>query len=274
MAKKGKRKKEMSFRVITALGLVAGLSILLMNFMFFSKNQQIYAIINLVAMVTMVGMPLSFKYSYYKKTKKIEMLFPKYLRDVAENISVGMTLPQAMKSAATNDYDVLTPYVRAMSNKIEWGIPLDKVLLDFAAHTGSKSMKRNIQTINEAHRSGGTIDTILKSVAQSLQELEIIKKERSTSVYSQMVNGYMIYVIFLGVMIALATVLVPTFNSFGGVQPGMQEAFNEIFTSITIIQGFFAGIAIGKMAEGSLMAGIKHSLVLVIFGYSMFLIFT
>ena len=229
--------------------------------------------VNLVAMIVIVGMPLFYRYNAYKKTKRIELLFPKYLRDVAENISVGMTLPQAMKSASTNDYAELTPYVKAMSNKIEWGIPFDKVLMDFASHTGSKSMRRNIQTINEAHRSGGTIDTILKSVAQSLQELEIIKKERSISVYSQMVNGYTIYVIFLGVMIALSTVLVPTFNSFGGVQPGMQEAFTEIFTSITVIQGFFAGIAIGKMAEGSLMAGIKHSLVLVIFGYSMFLIF-
>ncbi len=227
----------------------------------------------LLAFAIIIGFPLIYRYENYKIIKKVEQIFPKYLVNITENIATGMTLPQAMRSASSNDYGVLTSYVKAMSSKIDWGIPFENVLAEFAGSTGSKSMKRNVQTIIEAHRSGGKIDTILKSVSQSLQELEHIKKERAASVYAQMINGYMIYILFLGVMIGLSTILVPAFNKFGGVQPGTAESFSQIFKSITIIQGFFAGIAIGKMAEGTIVAGFKHSIALVIFGYSMFLIF-
>jgi pilus assembly protein TadC len=43
-----------------------------------------------------------------------------------------------------------------------------------------------------------------------------------------------------------------------------------IFTVFIIIQGFFAGLATGKMAEGSLVAGFKHSMLLVFMGYIIF----
>jgi len=183
-----------------------------------------------------------------------------------------MTLPQAMRATSSIDYGVLTPYIREMASKVSWGITFEKIMEDFAKKTGSKSMKRNVQTIIETHRSGGAMDTILKSVAQSLIELERIKKERSASVYAQMINGYLIYIVFLGVMIGLSSVLVPAFR-LGETLPDLQGVFAEIFRALIIIQGFFAGLAIGKMAEGNLIAGIKHSLVLVVFGYSAFLIF-
>ena len=204
--------------------------------------------------------------------KKIEEMFPKYLGDIAQNIASGMTLPQAIRTASKNDYGVLTPLVKEITAKISWGITLERVLHDFAEKTGSHLMKRNVQTIIETHRSGGSIDTVLKSVAQSLIELERIKKERSSSVYSQMINGYVIYLIFLGVMIGMSSFLIPTFK-FSETNADLENTFKEIFQSLVVIQGFFAGISIGKLAEGSLQAGIKHSLVLVVFGYSAFVLF-
>lgn len=271
--KKSGEKLEMNIRIATVLAFAIGAVILLLNFYFLSIPSQMHGIVNLFAAVIIIGVPLAYKYNEYKKIKKIENLFPRYLRDVAENISTGMTLPQAMRTAAKNDYGELTPYAKSLSAKIGWGIPFEIILMDFANNTGSKTMKRNVQTIIETHRSGGTIDTVLKSVAQSLQELERIKRERASSIYAQMINGYLIYVVFLGVMIGLATILVPSFTKFGDADPNIQGTFTETFRALTIIQGFFAGIAIGKMAEGTIVAGLKHAMALVILGYSAFIIF-
>jgi flagellar protein FlaJ len=270
--KKVKQTKGMSkFTKLSIMTTIIGVAIVYMNFLFFSKFAQIFAILNMLGAFIILGIPLFYKYNQYKTSKKIESIFPKYLRDVSENVSTGMTLPQAMRAVASHDYSVLTPYVRGMNAKISWGVPIEKVLTDFANKIGTDTMKRNIQSIIETHRSGGSIDTIMSAVAESSQELEKIKKERSASVYSQMINGYMIYIVFLGVMIALSSVLIPAFK-FEETVPNLQEAFTEIFRSLVIIQGFFAGISIGKMAEGELMAGIKHSVVLVVFGYSAFLL--
>ncbi|MDI6721268.1 MAG: type II secretion system F family protein [Candidatus Aenigmarchaeota archaeon] len=252
--------------------ILSGIFLIYLNFAFFSLSPQMFSAITLVSGILVIGIPLMIKYSDYKKVKRIETLFPRYLSDIAENISSGMTLPQAIRIAAKNDYDVLTPYVRDINAKISWGIPLEIVMNDFAVKSGSVTMKRNVQTIIETHRSGGSIDIVLKSVAQSLLELERIKKERSSSIYSQMINGYVIYIIFLGVMIGLSSFLIPTFR-FNETSADLEKTFVDIFRSLIVIQGFFAGLSIGKLAEGTIQAGIKHSLVLVVVGYSAFLLF-
>ena len=37
-----------------------------------------------------------------------------------------------------------------------------------------------------------------------------------------------------------------------------------------MVQGFFAGLVTGKMAEGSIVAGFKHSILLITTGYTLF----
>ncbi|MBI4170863.1 MAG: type II secretion system F family protein [Candidatus Aenigmarchaeota archaeon] len=269
---KKKKSRPLGLKKISLISFAAGSALLYVNILLFSSETQIFAIFNLIAAVIVLGIPLTIKFKIYRNIKEIEAQFPKYLRDIAQNIGAGMTLPQAIKSTLVNNYGVLNPYIKEVSAKISWGVSFEKAMHDFAVKTKSTTMRRNIQTIIETHRSGGQIDTILVSVAQSLQELEKIKKERSASVYAQMINGYLIYIVFLGVMIGLATVLIPAFR-LEETLPDLQKVFVDMFRSLTVIQGFFAGIAIGKMAEGTLIAGLKHSMVLVIFGYSAFLIF-
>jgi flagellar protein FlaJ len=209
-----------------------------------------------------------YRYSHYTKLKKIETMFPTFLSDVTKNINTGMTLPQAMRTVSAVDYSVLSPYVKEMNAKINWGIPFEKVLLGFAKKTESKSLKRTIWTIIEAHRSGGTINTVLEAVSQSLKEMEKIKKERSTSIYSQMITGYLVYVVFLCVMIGMSKFLMPSIQIESNQSP-----FTELFRNMAIIQGLFAGLAIGKMSEGTLLAGIKHSLIMVTIGIAAFILF-
>ncbi|MEM7819711.1 MAG: type II secretion system F family protein [Candidatus Aenigmatarchaeota archaeon] len=260
------------FAKISIITTIIGGIILIENFIFLSKNPQLFAIINMIAAIIILGIPLMYKYNEYKKIKKIESIFPKYLRDIAESISAGMTLPQAIRSVTKNDYDVLTPYVNEINAKISWGVPFEKVFNNFANKIGTPLMKRNVQSIIETHRSGGSMDTVLRAAAESLQELEKIKRERSASIYSQMINGYMIFVVFLGVMIGMSSMLIPAFRFEETGMGDMRAVFTEIFRSLIIIQGFFAGLSIGKMAEGTIIAGIKHSIVLVVFGYSAFLL--
>lgn len=263
---------KMDIKLLSLITIPIGLIVIYINFMFFSRVTMVFAILNLVAATIILGIPLIYRYSQYTKVKKLEYVFPRFMRDVTKNINTGMTLPQAIKAACSNDYDILTKYVKAMDAKISWGIPFEKVLRDFSEKSGSESLKRTVQTIIEAHRSGGTVNTVLDAVADSLQEIEKIKKERSASVYSQMVNGYIIYLVFLGVMIGLSTFLLPAFQweQAGGVD--MRAIFLELFRNLIIIQGIFAGLAVGKMAEGTFIAGIKHSLILTIFGYVAFLV--
>jgi len=256
-------------RLITVICVAIGIIIFLFNYTFFKENSYIFGVINIIIGLIALGIPIMLKYNKYKQTKEIEAIFPKFLADINENINAGMTLPQAIKSTKNTNYGSLTPYVTKMINKLEWGINFEQILENFAKEVDSPVIRRTVRTINEAHRSGGTIGTVLESVSSAVQEIERIKKERSASIYSQMINGYFIFFIFLGVMFGLSEFLIPSFQ-FEGSVANMGSLFKEIFRNMVIIQGFFAGLAIGKMAEGSFIEGLKHSLILVILGYSIY----
>ena len=42
------------------------------------------------------------------------------------------------------------------------------------------------------------------------------------------------------------------------------ESLPNLFLYLLLVQGFFTGFAIGKLAEGSLKAGIKHSFIMIV----------
>jgi len=258
-------------KVLSTICVGTGLLIIYINFTFFTNTPQIFGMMNFFAALIALGLPLATKYGQLKTTREIERRFPEFLRDVTSAIETGMTLPQAIRSVQKNDYGKLSPHIKEMSRKIEWGISFETVLNNFAEKVKSKTITRSVRTIIETHRSGGYIGTVLEAVAESQVILERIKTERASSVYAQMINGYVIFFVFLGVMFGMSNFLVPAFQWEGG-STGLVDVYNTMFRNLIVIQGLFAGLAIGKMAENSLFAGIKHSLVLIAIGYTIFTI--
>ncbi len=258
---------------LTIALIAVGIIILSINYRYFHES-SFFVFVNIITAFTVAGIPLGIKYIKYKRSRQIELIFPTFLRDITSNLKTGMTLPQAIRATGRNDYGPLNKYVKEIIAKIDWGIPFEKILQIFADVTESLTIKRTVKTITETHKSGGNIGDILDSVARSVQEIEKIKKERSARIYAQMLNGYVIFFVFLGVMLMLSRFLVPAFQE--GAEANAEELtalFNQLFLRLTLIQGFFAGLSIGQMAEGSLTAGIKHVFVLMSIGYTVFTIF-
>lgn len=257
--------------------LVAGIAIISVNFFFFQGLVQIFTILNLVGATMVLGPTTLIKYNEYRDSREVESNFPNFLNDVVSGVESGMTLPQAIESASKNDYGILSPYIKKMANQIDWGIPFDQVLNTLAKGTRSRVLKRTVATIIETHRSGGNIADVLKSVGESIREIEKIKEERKSHVYSQILTGYVIYFVFLAVIIGLQKFLMPTLAFGGAAEMGIGPAesgveYKDIFQNLIIIQGFFSGLAIGKMSEGSILAGLKHLIVFVAIGFTAFTI--
>jgi len=271
-----KIKKNLGFReaydpkFLSVLGVGFGAILYAIGYYLFLSIPFLYGVFTFLAVFSALIMPISYKYSEFKRTREIEKAFPRFLSDINENINSGMSLPQAIRATKGIDYGAMTPYVNDIINKLNWGINFDTILKNFAKATRSPVIIRSVRTINEAHKSGGKIGTVMEAVSRSVQTIEQIKKERTTRIYSQMINGYFIFFIFLGVIFGLSKFLIPSFQ-FQGTVAGLEEILKNIFRNLILIQGFFGGLAIGKMAEGSFVEGLKHSLILIIIGYSIIL---
>ncbi|MFH1473669.1 MAG: type II secretion system F family protein [Candidatus Aenigmatarchaeota archaeon] len=257
---------------ITIVLVVSGLSLFVINFLTIS-----YDLISLISVSIVITGPAVFEYKKYKDNKEIEERFPDFLRDITENIKTGMTLTQAIKSTKRTNYGALTPHVKKIITKIDWAIPFDQILIEFSKKS-TPLIQKTVSTILETYRGGGNITQVLDAASKTIKEINKIRTERFSSIYNQMITGYVIFFIFVGVLIILKNYLVPSLFSFGagfsisGVE-NIGEFYNMIFQWLIILEGFFSGLVVGKMAQGSMIAGLKHSLLLVVVGYGAFLLF-
>ncbi|MBI1971727.1 MAG: type II secretion system F family protein [Candidatus Aenigmarchaeota archaeon] len=258
---------------VIGASLAAAIVVTGINLLYFTHDPLIFQLLGSLAVAMSLGPSLLISYSEYSTAREIETKFPLYITDVVDGVRAGMTLPIAMKAAAKHDYGRLNPSVRQMSAQMDWGVPFDDVLRSFSESAGTPLIRRTVATIIETHRSGGNIVEVLQAVSGAIIEVNKIKSERASHIYGQMITGYTIFFVFLAVLIGLQKFLLPSLSGLGGgLEGGLSGEVNSglydlMFTAMIIIQGTFSGLAIGKMAEGSLFGGLKHSVALVTIGY-------
>ena len=102
--------------------------------------------------------------------------------------------------------------------------------------------------------------------------------------YTLVVQGYIIFFIFIVIIVVMEFKILPissglssTFGSaeaagdiagqlgmFGGGKVATPEELARPFLWFLIIQGFFTGLIIGKLSEGRVKSGLKHSFILMV----------
>ena len=223
------------------------------------------------------------RYLKFTKLKAMEESFPEFLRALSESQKSGITFPQAIVNASKIDYGPLSGEIKKMSYQISWGIPLPKVLDKFSKRMKeSEFLKRSIAIILEAYRSGGDVAEVMESVAESARMVKELEAERKSKFSQQLLIMYAIYIIFIVIIIALNKILLPMFSlsasqdtggmafSMGTIDPAF---YRTIFLHMILIQAVFAGLIAGQVGEGSIIAGIKHSGIMLVIGTIAFILF-
>jgi len=150
------------------------------------------------------------RFFQFKKLHAYEDEFPIFLRDLAESQQAGLTLMQAMASAAKSEYGMLTPEVRRMYNQLTWNVPIDTALNNFSQRMkNSKVIVRAVIVILQANKSGGNVEQTMESLANNIESIKEVQQEKNTMLSQQVVMMYAIFFIFVGITIALVKFLVP-----------------------------------------------------------------
>jgi flagellar protein FlaJ len=254
--------------------------ILILNWLLFREFTTLFQAINIFALF-IVAFPLILtRYLIHRRKKELEDMFPIFLRDFVEAIRSGMTVMQAFETISRNDYKSLSPFIKKMAAQLDWGVPLDKVLLNFAKQTHSKIIGRTVSSLIESHRFGGNLADTFEALSTTAVEIERLREERRLFLHSQMITGYIIFFVFLGVIIGLERFLVPSLSArrhleFGAqvTQADIGKIYKDLFFHLILLQAFFAGLTVGKMAEGAMIAGLKHSLFMMFVGGTIFILF-
>jgi len=264
-------------------GIAAAAVVLTVAFAFFYSDSSMLLFLVGIA-VGVLALPFIIGVSL-ENTRELKMndMFLEFSRNLAESVATGTPISRGIVNMKKKNYGVLNTYVRKLSNQIELGIPVDRALRTFANDVGSPTVERAIALIRQAERAGGEIEYILESTAKSISEIEKLKKERKSVAYNMVVQGYIIFFIFIGIILVMEFKIIPLtagLGNLGGFTGGVQdldktlddgaegefdaEKFTRPFLYLLLAQGFFVGLVIGKLTTGSLKGGLKHSFILMI----------
>lgn len=264
------------------IGIIFSVLILIVDVGFFRGENLFYFLIGIAVAVIALPFVVATVLETAEEKEKNEQ-FLEFTRALAENVKGGTPVGQSVMNMRTKNFGSLSENITKLANQLSIGIPLSRAFDTFGNDIGSLTVKRAINLIKEAEAAGGKIDAILDSVASSIYQIEKLKKERKASVSNLIVQGYIIFFIFIGIMLVMQFKIIPladdvqNFGSVGaggasfaglGVIGGGESVSSEELARpllyMLIIQGIFSGLAIGKLAEGTIKAGVKHSFILTI----------
>ncbi|UCD20971.1 MAG: type II secretion system F family protein [archaeon] len=234
-----------------------------------------YLLVALGVIIIVLPFVMSYLVSVRREKEK-ESKFLEFIRELAESVRSGTPIGKSILAVSRKDLGSLTPHVQKLANQISFGITLKQALRTFAKDTRSEVISRTVELIIQAESSGGNIGSALTAAVKSVSQIEKLRKERKAQVYGMMIQGYVIFFIFVAIMLFVQIKFLPLISSAmlgSGSVAGLSlqgTAFNVIkntFIYLLLIQAFFAGLVIGKLSEGSMKHGIKHSVILVVISY-------
>lgn len=207
------------------------------------------------------------------KQREKEEKFLAFSRDLVESVRSGTPISKSIIQLRARNYGTLTPHIQKMANQLSLGLTLNESLNNFARDTNSRVIVRAVGLISEAERAGGKIESVLDSVSKSVDQIETLRKERKAAVSNLVTQGYMIFIVFIVIMLVLEFKILPLTADLGdleGPSLGLEVSggssdpadFAMPLFVMLLVQSTFAGLVIGKISEGTIKSGFRHSFIL------------
>ncbi|MBN2110827.1 MAG: type II secretion system F family protein [Methanosarcinaceae archaeon] len=240
----------------------------------------------IVLAILLIIIPLSIFYEIkQRRKKKMESSFPDFLKKLASTNETGMTLRDSIRLMARSETDALSYEIRKIWHDVFWGLEINDSLIRFANRMRTQVVTRSLSLITKANESSGDIGEVLMVAARDAASEQGMKRERSMSMMIYIVIIYISFLVFVGVIYVISTTFLSEMaeagrqmaesgSGAGGFLGSFDlEAYTQLFKHAAIIQGLSSGLMAGAMGEGSVMAGLKHSTVMIIIGYTIFTLF-
>lgn len=233
------------------------------------------------AVLSAIG-PVGF-YSYIKMKKKkdIQDQLPDFLREISSSTASGMTVFDAITSAAEADHGKLTPEIKRMSAQLSWGISVHDALNNFAKRINTDAVKRMTITINKALEIGGNTASVFEAAAKEIDQTKRVEMQRKAEMSMYSIVIFISFFVFLAVILVInKTIFSAIFDlqdqmagqSIGNMQIARidKDLLKYTFFSFVMVQSIGGGLLGGFMMDGRLSSGVRFGFVLVLISFFVF----
>lgn len=240
---------------------------------FFSIDDYIF-----IALIVILAMFAIFFEWGRRGVKTYMRLTPIFLSKLASANESGMPIYRAINMIAKTDTSPLKKEISKIKSDLDWGVSLTDALVRFANRLKVFEISRTMTLLNEALKSTGNVTEVLMISAKDATSAELLRRERMTNMFMYVVIVYIAFFVFIGIVYIISSTFLSTLaesaakvqatgQSFSMLQGVDVNLYRNVFMHAAIFQGIFAGMVAGVMGEGSLSAGAKHSLIMLVIAY-------
>jgi len=222
-----------------------------------------------VSLLAISTVPAIFASKYSRERRIVERMLPEFIEDVAEQRKIGLSPEQAIERLGEgNKYGAFSNYVNKMGAQLSWGIPLRKVVSSFTNGVTSWIARAVGTLMLEVVEIGGGTLRGFEDMAAFTRQVSITESDARSSL-----RPFVMIIYIGGLMLTLTTfVMVNMLSSqsalaakgFTSVVSGSSAGTIDDLLTASVFQCWVLGLVAGKMGEGSLAEGFKHSAILVI----------
>jgi archaeal flagellar protein FlaJ len=225
-----------------------------------------------IGLLIIIMFPAIVEYSNYRWIRQIESSIPRLLRDIAESVHSGVTLPKAVEEAAEKGYGPLSKELERVIALFVLANSWEEAVMSLTKRAKIPSLARFATILVEANQSGGRISEVLDTSVELFSNLDQYKEEQLNNMKPYLYTIYASIAVFLIIaFVVLSQFLVPlagTAKNPVGVHNSVSILDINYYTSIlfwaSIVESLFAGIIAGKIGDRSYSAGLRHSVLLLI----------
>ena len=227
-----------------------------------------------------------------RRVKKIEAAIPDFLERLAATNEAGMSMIESFGRVARSDLGALTTEMRRTWADVQWGAHVEAAFDRFEARVRTPAITRVTTLTTNAMGATNDIGPVLRVAADEAKSARRLERNRRNELVTYVVVVYVAFFVFLGIVLALDQVFIPSIptdlgtgggavpgagvgigGSFGELTEATKAAYSLVFFHAGLIQGYVSGFVAGQMSEGRLASGAKHATVMLAIAYAVFLIF-
>ncbi len=203
--------------------------------------------------------------------RNVEAHLPEFLRELSDMKDIGLTIQDAIHRISGAKLGLLSSELSSASRDISAGTNVNAALVRMEERIGLVSVKRAISLLVRASEITTNLRQIFMIAISDFEHYLKLKSERENTTIVYVMIIYLSFGIYLYTAYQLN---VPFLASFKGQNVTMDIAGNttEMFR-IGIILGAFSGIMAGQFSSNSILAGFKHSIILLLAAMIMFVFF-
>ena len=207
-----------------------------------------------------------------RATRKKEEIYTEFLFKLSELMRGGLDPIKSVKELSKTDMGILSPNIRIASTAMIYGRSFEDSMKSMAKSLHSELISRYTTLVVQASYSGGAVSDLILKASEDMRSIIGIEREKEGNLSQYVMIFYFAQGIIFFIILTLTTSLLPFIDQLGPTSPfGVNKLANVDFARgffhLIMINAFFGGLIIGKIAEGDARHGLKHSAILMAAGY-------